>query len=136
MSAAYLIVTRFGELLSAGSIDAAATYLDEDVILQSWQGVAEGKADVVSYLSDSRRFMHHTRTFTPWQHVTRTMELAALHHPGEAQSGYDGQGYAIFERIGTMSTRPRFSVKSESVRETIVVRNDYIVLIVLAKRGL
>lgn len=155
MSSAYLIVTRFTELLLTGQVEKASTYLDEGVILQSWQGVVEGKADVISYLSDSRRFMHHKRSFGPWRLVHRTMESEALQGPrsslpatsgkpgpavvvedDEEFSDYDGQGYAVFERLGKMSTRPRFSVKSEKVRETVALRNDLIVLIVLSKRGI
>lgn len=171
MSTPFLIVTRFSELVLTGNIDSASAYLDDNVILQSWQGVIEGKMDVVNYLNDSRRFMHHKRSFKPWRRVLRSMEREAedtffdrnnrgdaVHEEGgsmthrfvassSSSSGlpltiqggysedcYDGQGYVIYERLGTMSTRPRFSVKKIQVRESIAVRNNLIVLIVLSKQ--
>lgn len=171
MSTPFLIVTRFSELILTGKVDSASAYLDENVILQSWQGVVEGKMDVVNYLNDSRRFMHHKRSFRPWRQVIRSMEKEAekpfqgdyLKKPSgitnrseglpsadfssgsqsyvserqekEYEDDYDGQGYVIYERLGTMSTRPRFSVKTIHVRESIAVCNNLIVLIVFSKQG-
>lgn len=135
MGSAELIVTRFTELLASGQVDKASAYLADDVILQSWLGVVEGKADVVSYLNDNKRFMHHARTSSAWRQVNRSMEQEAETDPSFS-SGYDHRNFAVFERVGTIATRPRFSVKTELVRETVVVRNDFVVLFVLAKRGI
>lgn len=172
MSTPFLIVTRFSELVLIGKIDNAAAYLDDGVILQSWQGVVEGKVDVVNYLNDSRRFMHLRRSFGPWRQVLRSlegdnvkclrkagMESAPAHRKSsfehdcrlplrssnsvlsdrrderENENCYDSQGYAIFERLGTMSTRPRFSVKTVRVRESVGLSNNLVVLIVLSKQG-
>lgn len=172
MSTPFLIVTRFSELVLIGKIDNASAYLDDGVILQSWQGVMEGKADVLNYLNDGRRFMHLRRSFGPWRQVLRSMENEVdtflqkdgvesasahksssfdhdRHRPSkscnllltdrrderENDNCYDGQGYVIFERLGTMTTRPRFSVKTEKVRESIAIRNNLVVLIILSKQG-
>lgn len=134
MNTGHLIVHRFSELLAKGEVGQAAVYLDDDVVLQSWHGVMEGKADVINFLDDNRRFMHHHRVFSPWRLVHRTIDTDTLVQNGESE--YDADGYAIYERVGHMDTRAKFSMKTESVRESMALKNDYIVLIVLSKRGL
>lgn len=141
MTSALLIVTRFSDLVASGNIEAAANYLALDVTHNSWIGVVNGRDDVLTMLRDGVRFMRHARVFRSWKQVQHCLDpsLRCVLNTGTGSTvmfdsdGYDSHGFATFERDGTIASDPSYVRYNISVKETIVVRDSFIVLIDISK---
>ncbi|CCW61489.1 unnamed protein product [Phytomonas sp. EM1] len=139
MNAPQLIVARFTELVESGKPELAINYLSPDIIYNSWMGVVEGRDNVVNFLRDNVRFSHHSRSYERWRVVQHSLEphlweAGSSPRPIFDDTGYDPDGFATFERNGTISTRPRFVFERVRVKETIVVQNGLIILVNVSKR--
>ncbi|KAG8346886.1 hypothetical protein ERJ75_000739500 [Trypanosoma vivax] len=149
MSTSQLIVTRFSDLLAEGSVEAALRYIAEDVVYNTWMGIVYGRENVSVFLHDNVRFLHHGRNYNRWKQVQHSLDptLGRFDRLGSSEpahgepwsyfdaDGYDSQGYATFERDGTISSHAKFSVFSVRVKETIVLRRNRVVLVNLSKRA-
>ncbi|EPY30938.1 hypothetical protein STCU_01054 [Strigomonas culicis] len=140
MSTAQLIVVRYFDLVDSGKIEPALAYLANDVIYNTWLGVVEGKDNVTSFLRDNVRYMHNARNFSPWRQVQHSLDPALHFFTAQNGSvpyddkGYDSQGFAMFERDGTIASLTKLSMKKLHVKETAVVKDGYIILVNLSKR--
>lgn len=140
MTSSRLVVQRYTELLSTNELEAAFNYLAEDVIYVTWLGVVEGKDNVVTFLRDNIRYMHHNRNFDRWQQVQHCLDAELVRPRGGAAeavfdgNGYDAQGYATFERDGTVSKHLRLSLERIRVKETIVIRDGKVVLVTVMEQ--
>lgn len=133
MSSAKLIVHRFTELCESGQLDSAFGYLSEAVIYNSWMGTVEGRNNVITFMKDNVRFMHHPRNFNRWRLVQHSLD-PAVQRGRESEDGRDAQGFATFERDGTIASKAKYYFSSVPVRETVVVRDHSIHLINVTKR--
>nr|CCC91192.1 conserved hypothetical protein [Trypanosoma congolense IL3000] len=152
MTVSQLIVTRFADLLAEGNVQSASKYLADDVVYNSWLGVVYGKDNVVVFLMDNVRFVHHGRNYNRWKQVQHTLEHRARQYdlataggeghttntlgtkPHLGMDGYDSQGYATFERDGTIASHAKFAVFNVKIKETIVLRDNKVVLVNISKR--
>ncbi|KPI83656.1 hypothetical protein ABL78_7312 [Leptomonas seymouri] len=142
MATAQLILRRYVDLLESNELDAAFNYLAEDVIYVTWLGVVEGKDNVVTFLRDNVRFLHFTKNFNRWRAVHHCLDadLKTFSIPGSSeksffnQEGYDSQGYATFERDGTVAKYAKAPLEHYKVKETVVIRDNQIALVTLAQQ--
>lgn len=168
MAAAQIIGLRFSEYVSSGDLGGIAAFLDDDVVVSTWNGVAYGKDRAMTMFEDHRRFMHHKQNFNRWRQVQHCLDptLATFAEDTEGSSvaeedklersqrlvtgrapsgvrevekyfdgnGYDSQGYAMFEREGTIANHPRFAFRNKKVREVIVVHKGLVVLYQIGAR--
>ncbi|CAM40519.1 conserved hypothetical protein [Leishmania braziliensis MHOM/BR/75/M2904] len=143
MAASQLVLQRYTELINRGDLDAAFNYLSEDIIYLTWLGVVEGKDNVVTFLRDNMRFLHFTKNFNRWRQVQHCLDAdLSLHLDGSGASdstvldhdGYDAQGYACFERDGTIANIVKLSMQKTRVKETIVIRDNKVILVVLMQQ--
>ncbi|ORC90686.1 uncharacterized protein TM35_000071100 [Trypanosoma theileri] len=157
MATSQLIVTRFMDLLAEGRVDDALNYLSDDVVYNTWMGIVYGKSNVTVFLRDNIRFVHHGRNYNRWKQVQHcldpTLERYAVDDVVTAlpqslvrfgdisvrqyfnADGYDSQGYATFERDGTIASHAKFAVFHVKVKETVVLRNNKVVLVNISKRA-
>ncbi|KAH9579828.1 hypothetical protein LSM04_002380 [Trypanosoma melophagium] len=156
MATSQLIATRFMDLLGEGRVDDALNYLSDDVVYNTWMGVVYGKDNVTVFLRDNVRFVHHGRNYNRWKQVQHcldpTLKRYAVDDVSTASQqglvrfgdiavrqyfnadGYDSQGYATFERDGTIASHAKFAVFHVKVKETVVLRNNKVVLVNISKR--
>lgn len=138
MTTSQALVTRYTELVEAGQLELAFNYLSADVIYNSWLGIAEGRDNVINFMKDNIRFIHHTRSFGRWKQVQHSLEpvVLAAFAAGRAfdSDGYDAQSYATFERDGRIASHAKFHAYTIPIKETIVVKSNSIALIQHSKR--
>lgn len=142
MTTSQLILKRYTDLLGGGELEAAFSYLAEDVIYNTWLGVVEGKDNVVTFLRDNIRFLHHNRNFNHWRQVQHCLDSDLRPFRDDCASpgaffnleGYDSQGYATFERDGTIGDQPKFAAYSIRVKETVVIFNSQVALVSITKQ--
>ncbi|KEG14388.1 hypothetical protein DQ04_00491080 [Trypanosoma grayi] len=156
MATSQLIATRYMDLISEGRVGDALTYLSDDVVYNTWMGVVYGKENVEVFLRDNVRFVHHGRNYNRWKQVQHSLDptlrqytlseggdlsaLSSVEFGGQVvrryfnADGYDSQGYATFERDGTVASHAKFAVFHVRVKETVVLRNNKVVLVNVSKR--
>ncbi|EKG05545.1 hypothetical protein TCSYLVIO_003392 [Trypanosoma cruzi] len=161
MATSQLIAMRYMDLLSEGNVENALVYLSDDAVYNTWMGVVYGKENVAVFLRDNVRFVHHGRNYNRWRQVQHSLDpslrqydradgsgsgsgipsRALLQYGGDQAvrryfnaEGYDSQGYATFERDGTIASRAKFSAFNVKVKETVVLRNNKVVLVNVSKR--
>ncbi|KAG5498870.1 hypothetical protein JKF63_03159 [Porcisia hertigi] len=143
MAASQLVLQRYTQLISSGDLDAAFNYISDDIIYVTWLGVVEGKENVMTFLRDNLRFLHFTKNFNRWRQVqhcldpelNRSLDKSEVGDPALFnREGYDGQGYATFERDGTMANIVKLSMQKTHVKETIVIRDNKVVLVTLMEQ--
>ncbi|AAZ12064.1 uncharacterized protein TEOVI_000503800 [Trypanosoma equiperdum] len=151
MAASQLIATRFTDLLAEGNIESALKYIANDVVYNTWLGVVYGKDNVEVFLRDNVRFVHHGRNYNRWKQVQHSLDASLKQFTVNDVSGYDesaldvrsyydsegydSQGYATFERDGTIASHAKFAVFHVKVKETVVLRNNKVVLVNVSKRA-
>lgn len=142
MATSELVLQRYTELLERSELDAAFNYLAEDIVYVTWLGVVEGKDNVVTFLRDNIRFLHFTRNFNRWRHVHHCLDadLRTFAVPGSKETsffnreGYDSQGYATYERDGTIAKHVKAPMQFYKVKETVVIRDNQVVLVTLMQQ--
>ncbi|KAL7696607.1 hypothetical protein N2W54_006333 [Lotmaria passim] len=142
MTTSELVLQRYVDLLESNQLDAAFNYLAEDVIYATWLGIVEGKDNVVTYLRDNVRFLHFTKNFNRWRRVHHCLDTSLVKFavPGSNETsffnkdGYDSQGYATFERDGNVAKYAKTPMEHYAVKETVVIRDNQIALVVVAQR--
>ncbi|KAG5472589.1 hypothetical protein LSCM1_03994 [Leishmania martiniquensis] len=143
MAASQLVLQRYTDLISGGDLDAAFNYLSEDIIYLTWLGVVEGKDNVVTFLRDNIRFLHFAKNFNRWRQVQHCLDADLYRRSNDAAAGesthfhldgYDAQGYASFERDGTIANIVKLSMRKTRVKETVVIRDGQVVLVVLMEQ--
>ncbi|RNF05426.1 uncharacterized protein Tco025E_07785 [Trypanosoma conorhini] len=158
MATSQLVVTRYMDLLGEGNVEAALNYLADDVVYNTWMGVVYGKDNVTVFLRDNVRFVHHGRNYNRWRQVQHSLDPAlrqydradgvtsgvspqsSVHYGDPAVrryfnvDGYDSQGYATFERDGTLASHAKFAAFNVKIKETVVLRNNKVVLVNVSKR--
>lgn len=143
MAASQLVLQRYTDLINSGNLDAAFNYLSEDVVYVTWLGVVEGKDNVVTFLRDNVRFLHFTKNFNRWRQVQHCLDAdlsRGFDDSGVGDSnlfnrdGYDAQGYASFERDGMIAKIVKLSMQKTRVKETVVIRDNKVVLVTLMER--
>jgi hypothetical protein len=135
-----LVLQRYTSLLEQNEIDAASNYLAEDVVYVTWLGVVEGKDNVLTFLRDNIRFLHFTTNFNRWRRVHHCLDgdlkTFPISNSSETsffnQDGYDSQGYATFERDGTIAKQVKLPLQHYRVKETVVIHDNQIALVTLA----
>ncbi|KPA83529.1 hypothetical protein ABB37_03124 [Leptomonas pyrrhocoris] len=142
MPTSQLVLQRYIDLLERNELDAAFNYLAEDVIYVTWLGIVEGKDNVVTFLRDNVRFMHFRTNFNRWRSVQHCLDadLKTFGTPGSSetsffnQEGYDSQGYATYERDGTVAKYAKAPLEHYRVKQTVVIRDNQIVLVTLTQQ--
>ncbi|KAG5472973.1 hypothetical protein GH5_02939 [Leishmania sp. Ghana 2012 LV757] len=143
MAASHLVLQRYTELVNGGDLDGAFNYLSEDIIYVTWLGVVEGKDNVVTFLRDNIRFLHFTKNFNRWRQVQHCLDADVCQRFDDATAslpaifnvdGYDAQGYASFERDGTIANIVKLSMQKTRVKETVVIRDGKVVLVALMEQ--
>lgn len=137
-----LVLQRYIDLLESNEVDAACNYLAEDVVYVTWLGIVEGKDSVVTFLRDNVRFLHFTKNFNRWRRVHHCLDsdLKQFTAPGTSEisffnaEGYDSQGYATFERDGTVAKQAKVPLQRYKVKETVVIRDNQVALVTLAEK--
>lgn len=137
MTTTQVLVGRYSDLAGAGKLDMAFNYLGPDIIYNSWLGIVEGRDNVITFMRDHVRFVNHNRNYTHWRQIQHCLEPAVANPASGVifdSDGYDAEGYATFERDGTIASHAKFYTHSIAIKETIVVKNDQIVVISHSKR--
>ncbi|EPY39239.1 hypothetical protein AGDE_04689 [Angomonas deanei] len=117
-------------------MEPAFEYLGDAVIYNTWLGVVEGKENVINFLRDNIRFLYYNKSMNDWKQVQHSLDpgLSLINGRPFSDAGYDSQGFAMFEREGKLSGYTGFTLSRESIRETVVVKGNKIMLVSLSKR--
>ena len=81
MAAAQIVGLRFAELVENGLFHELEPYLDDNVVVSTWNGVVYGKEKAFMFFEDNRRYMHHKQNYNRWRQVHHCLDpnLVAMH---------------------------------------------------------
>ncbi|CUG91072.1 transmembrane protein, putative, partial [Bodo saltans] len=161
------VALRFSDLVDGGLIEQLPPFLDDNIVISTWNGVVYGKEKAESFFNDYRRYMHHKHNFDKWKQVHHSLDASLQTFSSEGpsmvlpedrvertrrivtgritggdphvaqyfdESGYDSQGFAMFERNGVVGSHPKYAFLRLPVRQVIVVKNGLVVLYELSMR--
>lgn len=74
MTTSQVIALRFAELVDNGYLDAIEPFLDDEIVVSTWNGVVVGKRKAMTFFEDYRRYMHHTQNYNRWRQVQHCLD--------------------------------------------------------------
>jgi hypothetical protein len=68
------VALRFSDLVDGGVLEQLEAYLDDNIVISTWNGVVYGKEKAMTFFEDNRRYMHHKHTFNQWRQVHHCLD--------------------------------------------------------------